>query len=95
MSLFPTAAVREAMAGSSSMKSPIAEGMMLRMKSAVDVCAGTVGALPATPLTRSSYHADRDFAALRKARQVHERKRRAIAGAVPGVANGTQGGDAS
>ena len=31
MSLFPTAAVREAMAGSSSMKSPIAEGMMLRM----------------------------------------------------------------
>src|SRR3712207_9288778 len=35
----------------------------------------------AMPLTRSSYHADRDFAALRKAREAHERKRRAIAGA--------------
>ncbi len=49
----------------------------------------------ATPLTRSSYHADRDFAALREAREAHERKRRAIAGAVPGVSNGTQEGDAS
>ncbi len=49
----------------------------------------------ATPLTRSSYHADRDFAALREAREAHERKRRAFARAVPGVSNGTQEGGAS
>ena len=46
----------------------------------------------ATPLTRSSYHADRDFAALRAA---HERKHRAFIDAVPGASTGTHRGDAS
>jgi lipoic acid synthetase len=49
----------------------------------------------ATPLTRSSYHADRDFAALRAAREAHERKHRAFVDAVPGASTGTHRGDAS
>ncbi len=49
----------------------------------------------ATPLTRSSYHADRDFAALRAAREAPERKHRAFVDAVPGASTGTHRGDAS
>jgi lipoyl synthase len=49
----------------------------------------------ATPLTRSSYHADRDFAALRETRGAHEQKRRACAEAVPGISISAQGGGAS
>ena len=49
----------------------------------------------ATPLTRSSYHADRDFAALRAAREAPEREHRAFVDAVPGASTGTHRGDAS
>ena len=49
----------------------------------------------ATPLTRSSYHADRDFAALRAAREAHERNHRAFVDAVPGASTRTHKGDAS
>jgi lipoyl synthase len=49
----------------------------------------------ATPLTRSSYHTDRDFAALRAAREAPEREHRAFVDAVPGASTGTHRGDAS
>ena len=49
----------------------------------------------ATPLTRSSYHADRDFAALRAAHEALERKHRAFVDPVPNTSAGTYKGDAS